>query len=79
MCLVLRTTGRRPNTIGANHQHDMCGVLAHGLKLGRKEHQAHYNDDNKRLITNQYMGKTHQSAVLISILLCYALFQLHYG
>ena len=57
----------------------MCGVLAHGLMLGRKEHQGYYNDDNKRLITNQYMGKTHQSAVLISILLCDALFQLHCG
>jgi len=26
-----------PNTIGANHQHDMCGVVAHRLKMGRKE------------------------------------------
>ena len=57
----------------------MCGVLAHGLKMGRKEYQGYYNDDNKRLIANQYMGKTHQSAVLISILLCYVLFQLHCG
>lgn len=72
MCLVLRTNG-------ANHQHDMCGVFAHRLKMGSKEHQGYYNDDNKRLITNQYMGKTHQSAVLISILLCYVLFQLHCG
>ena len=51
----------------------------HGLKMGRKGHQGYYNDDNKRLKTNQYMEKTHQSAVLISILLCYALFQLHCG
>ena len=57
----------------------MCLVLAHRLKMGSKEHQGYYNDDNKRLITNQYMGKTHQSAVLISILLCYVLFQLHCG
>jgi hypothetical protein len=68
-----------PNTIGAILQHDMCGVLAHGLKMGRKEHQGYYNDDNKRLITNQYMGKTHQSVILISVLLCYVLFQLHCG
>ena len=70
---------RRPNTIGANHQHDVCGVLAHRLKMGRTEHQGYYNDDNKRLITNQCVGKTYQSAVLISILLCYVLFQLHCG
>ena len=70
---------RSPNTIGANYQHDVCGVLTHGLKMGREEHQGYYNDENKRLITNQYMEKTHQSAVLISILLCYALFQLHCG
>jgi len=68
-----------PNTIGAILQHDMCGVLAHGLKRVRKEHQGYYNDDNKRLITNQYVGKTHQSAILISVLLCYVLFQLHCG
>ena len=59
---------RRLNTIGANHQHDVCGVLAHRLKMGRKEHQGYYNDDNKRLITNQYMGKTHESAIPISVL-----------
>ena len=70
---------RRLNTIGANYQHDMCGVLAHGLKMGSKVYQDDYNDDNKGLITIQYVGKTHQSAVLISILLCYALFQLHCG
>lgn len=52
MCLVLRTTGRRPNTIGANHQHDMCGVLAHGLMLGRKVFKGYYNKDNERLIAN---------------------------
>jgi len=68
-----------PSIIGANHQHDMCGVVAHRLKMGRKEHQGYYNDDNKRLITNQYMGKTHQSVILISVLLCYVLFQLHCG
>ena len=72
MCLVLRT-------IGANHQHGMYGVLAHGLKMGRKEFKGYYNDDNQSLITNQYMGKTHQSVILISVLLCYVLFQLHCG
>jgi len=41
-----------PNTIGAILQHDMCGVLAHGLKMGSKEHQGYYNDDNERQITN---------------------------
>ena len=70
---------RRPNTIGANHQHDTCGVVVYGLKMGRKEHQGYYNDDNKGLITIQYVRKAHQSAILISVLLCYVLFQLHCG
>ncbi|WP_262503062.1 hypothetical protein [Prevotella melaninogenica] len=39
MCLVLCANG-------ADHQHDICGVLAHGLMLGRKEYQGYYNDDN---------------------------------
>ena len=70
---------RRPNTIGANYQHDVCGVLTHGLKMGRKKFKGYYNHDNQSLITNQYMEKTYQSTVLISILLCYVLFQLHCG
>ena len=65
---------RTPSTIGANHQHDMCGVVAHRLKMGRKEHQGYYNDDNKRLITNQYMGKdsrernTHKRSFMLCII-----------
>ena len=41
-------------TIGAEHQHHMCGVTTHQLKMRRKSRYGYYKEFYQALIANQH-------------------------
>ena len=45
---------RSINTTRAEHQHHMCGVTTHQLKIGRMSRYGHYKECYQTLIANQH-------------------------